>query len=138
VRIYERIWGATMKHVFVLTLTMLFFSTAARADMLEAKTFFRIVQGAPHNAPPGHVKDFKHTLQFKMNNIVIDNGDSFFGNPPRTCSYRLWFSFNETHVNVVCKSRSTGKDEVASYSLSKDGQSMTSSETGTVFRLETP
>lgn len=87
---------------------------APQTFFLEGAIFSRDVQGKGEMGSP--IGSFKHSLKFISATEVIDNGSSFFGNPPATYSYEIQGSVLTVRINAE-----TEED----YQIAADGKTLT-------------
>jgi hypothetical protein len=96
----------------------------APAIVLDGKIYSRTVKtGGLFGQPAG---ERKHTLAFHAGNLVEDNANTFFGNPPETSPYEL----QGRDVVILRDGAEAGR-----YSLSEDGNQLLSAE-GALLTLE--
>lgn len=90
---------------------------------LAGKTYSRKFKGRPMGSP--NEVEFEHSVQFKDDETLTDNANTFFGNPPATNKYKI-------AKGTVVIDLGDGKTE--SYQLSKDLKTLTN-EAGAVLTL---
>ncbi len=103
-----------MKKTLTLIVACFLFTLSAYAyekPNLAGRTYSRTFTSTPLGAP-GPVS-FTHSMQFKANGIVVDDANTFFGNPPQSCSYVIT---KANRVIVACP----GHEDVTTWTLSAD------------------
>jgi hypothetical protein len=110
-----------MKNIGVLfSLVLLVSSSASAYNSVAGNTYSRIIKSRPMGAPEDFVGTFQHSLSFSSESSrVVDNGSTWFGNPPQTCAYR------ELRSKVLVACAHNGKTYITSYMLSDDGNTLT-------------
>jgi hypothetical protein len=94
---------------------------------LAGMTYSRTFVTEPIFGQPGGERT--HSLAFDED-FVVDNADTFFGNPPSTHPYRV--------VDGEVQLLSDADQVLGSYALSADMLTLTNNETGAVLTLEAP
>jgi len=99
-----------VKKTSLAVLGMLVLSSSSfAANFLSGETFSRTFKSKPLNAP--HEIEFTHHLIFGEDWTVVDNTNTFFGNPPEKCNYGIQWAQKAEHkalaVVVICRGSAT-------------------------------